>query len=73
VISDPTAGFNQTPLGSVKITNGSFSGYVDGVTSGYVVIETSDNNYYINSTLSPVTLGTSMNFNLSTMTLVTDN
>jgi hypothetical protein len=64
--------FGRTPLGYVEIANGAFSGYYvdEGVTTGYVVIvDMSDYTYcYVNK--SPVTLGTSMNFRLSTMAKV---
>jgi hypothetical protein len=46
--------------------DGSFSGYIAGIASGYVVISNTIDKRYI--TPSPVTLGSSMSFNLSAMT-----
>jgi hypothetical protein len=76
VLSPPEGGvsdlydlYGSTALGTLEITNGAFSGYyVDsGFTTGYVVIAVEDENYYY-VTPSPVTLGSSMSFNLSAMT-----
>jgi hypothetical protein len=62
---DPALGFNQKSLGGAEIIGGSFSGY-SSVISGHVAIMDKDGNIYI--TASPITIGSSMNFNLSTMT-----
>ncbi|MDR0597986.1 MAG: hypothetical protein LBG14_05705 [Treponema sp.] len=71
VVSQPNS---QAPLGCAEIINGSFSGHYDdisgSVTSGYVVIVSSGYTYI---TSSPVTLGASMNFNLSAMNKLTGN
>jgi hypothetical protein len=58
--------FGSWPLGSAKITNGNFSDYAPGdLASGYVVVYDGGVNYYC--TLEPVSIGSSMSFNLSTM------
>jgi uncharacterized protein YjdB len=66
----------QEMLGYLEITGGNFSGTVrSDVSPGYVVIGITDNsggyNYYIAP--SPVSLGTSMNLDISTMTPVTND
>jgi hypothetical protein len=59
------------PLGGAEITNGDFSGYVDSnFTTGYVAItDDADLDYYF-VTPSPVSIGSSMSFNLTAMTQV---
>jgi hypothetical protein len=60
--------YDRIPLGQAEITNGSFAGQVEG-TSGYVVI--TDMETFARITGSAVTLGTTMNLNISAMTSLT--
>jgi hypothetical protein len=71
VFSQPAASvsdFNsQTARGEGQITNGTILGGYASITSGYVGIYSYDD-YSTYITSSPVTLGSSMSFNLSEMT-----